>query len=162
MLAFATEIMDAVTLPIIMFSPLTRAETPPFLAGGALDIGGGIVELQHVGLSLGAFIAGSLICDQLGNCTGRIRRVWLLTTNILQTALVFVAAALHNHTGHVNDEPMNLGIIALLTFASGAKVRTFRGHLPLIWCFLKLQDMFGIQAIPCSPIPSQHYSSIIK
>lgn len=126
MIAFATGIMDAVTFPDYHVFASNQTGNTALLAVGALDIGGGIIKLQHVGLSLGAFVAGGLICGQLGNLIGCMRRVWLLATNVLQTALVFAAAASHTHTDHVNDESINLGIITLLAFASGAQVASAR------------------------------------
>ena len=153
MLAFATGIMDAVTFPDYHVFASNQTGNTALLAVGALDIGSGLVNLQHVGLSLGAFIAGGLISGQLGNWIGCMRRVWLLASNVLQTALVFVAAALHDHTDHVNDELMNLGIIVLLAFASGAQVCPSWGHLPWIWCFIKLRDMIWHPGRPLFPHP---------
>lgn len=133
MIAFATGIMDAVTFPDYHVFASNQTGNTVLLAVGALDIGGGIVDLRHVGLSLGAFIAGGLICGQLGNLIGRMSRVWLLTTNVIQTALVFAAAALHTHIDHVKDESINMGIIALLAFATGAQVALARTvHIPEI------------------------------
>lgn len=131
MFAFGTGIMDAVTFPDYHGFASNQTGNTALLAIGALDIGGGIVKLQHVGLSLGAFVAGGLICGQLGNLIGCISRIWLLATNIMQTALVFAAAVLHTYTDHVSDESINLVIITLLAFASGAQVASARtGQVP--------------------------------
>ena len=131
MLAFATGIMDAVTFPDYHVFASNQTGNTVLLAVGALDIGGGIVKMRNVGVSLGTFVAGGLVCGQLGNSIGCMRRIWLLTTNIFQTALVFVAAILHMSTDQGTNESMNLGIITLLAFASGAQVASARTvHIP--------------------------------
>ncbi|MCJ1478610.1 hypothetical protein MMC13_007291 [Lambiella insularis] len=154
-IAFATGIMDAVTFPDYHVFASNQTGNTALLAVGALGIGQGIVDLRHVGLSLGAFVAGGLICCQLGNSIGCMSRVWLLTTNVFQTALVFAAAALRTYTDDVNDEPLNMSIIMLLAFASGAQVASARSvHIPEITTamvtsayidFLIDPDIFKIQ-----------------
>ena len=122
MLALATGIMDAITFPDYHVFASNQTGNTALLAVCALKIGGGLIDIRHVGVSLGAFLAGGLICGQLGDQFGRMRRSWLLATNILQTALVFIAAALHTHTDHTRDDSKGLAIITLLAFASGAQV----------------------------------------
>jgi len=122
MISFATGIMNAVTFSDYHLFAFNQTGNTALLAVGALGIEGGMGKLQHVGLSLETFVAGGLMCCQLWNSIGCMSRVWLLTTNVFQTALVLAAAALHTHTDHVKDESINLGIITLLAFASGAQV----------------------------------------
>ena len=128
-LAIATGIMDAITFPDYHVFVSNQTGNTALLAVGALSIGGGIVDLRHVGLSLGAFVAGGLVCGQLGNRIGRLSRIWLLVTHIFQTALVFAAAGLDSRTHTIDDmstSSVDLGIIALLAFASGAQVASAR------------------------------------
>ncbi|MCJ1300982.1 hypothetical protein MMC08_003781 [Hypocenomyce scalaris] len=125
-LAFATGIMDVVTFPDYRVFASNQTGNTALLAIGALNIGGGIVRLQHVGMSLGFFMAGGLVIGQLGNVFGSKRRIWLLVSNMVQTALVFAAAALHTHTDYAPNETTDLVIIALLAFASGGQVAMAR------------------------------------
>ncbi|MCJ1236878.1 hypothetical protein MMC14_004860 [Varicellaria rhodocarpa] len=133
MLAFATGIMDVITFPDYHVFASNQTGNTALLAVCALNIGGGLIDIRHVGVSLGVFLAGGLICGQLGDQFGRMRRSWLLATNLLQTALVFTAAALHTHTDHTRDGSKDLAIITLLAFASGAQVAFARTvHIPEI------------------------------
>ena len=127
-IAFATGIMDAVTFPDYHVFASNQTGNTALLAVGALGLGDGIVALRDVGLSLGAFVAGGLICGQIGNSAGPMRRAWLLASNFVQTALVFTAAALHTRA---ESASVDLGIIAVLAFASGAQVASARTvHVP--------------------------------
>lgn len=133
-LALATGIMDAVTFPDYHVFASNQTGNTALLAVGALNIGGGIVDLKHVGVSLGTFVGGGLLFGQLGNLCGSEKRYWLFFTNLFQTALVFAAAGMHTHTdGAGTSTSFDLGIIALLAFASGAQVALARSvHIPEI------------------------------
>lgn len=126
MVAFATGIMDVVTFPEYHVFASNQTGNTALLAIGALRIGGGIISLPHVGTSLGLFAAGGLISGQLGNLFGRTRRLWLFATNLIQTALIFIAAGLRQRSSHKPSIAQDLGIIALLAFASGAQVAVAR------------------------------------
>lgn len=126
MLAFATGIMDVVTFPDYHVFVSNQTGNSALLAVGALGLGGDLISLPHVGTSLGVFAAGGLISGQLGNVFGRKRRLWLFVTNLIQTALVFTAAGLRQRASHKPSMALNLGIIALLAFASGAQVAVAR------------------------------------
>ncbi|MCJ1404957.1 hypothetical protein MMC11_008183 [Xylographa trunciseda] len=131
MLAFATGIMDVVTFPDYRVFASNQTGNTALLAVGALGIGGDIISLQHVGVSLGFFAAGGLLSGQLGNLFGCQRRSWLFVTNLVQTALVFGAAVLHAHTDQRPNEAMDLVIIGLLASASGGQVAVARTvHIP--------------------------------
>lgn len=132
-LALATGVMDAITFPDFHVFASNQTGNTALLAVGALGIGGGIISLAHVGVSLGVFVLGGLLCGQLGNLAGCERRLWLLATNVLQTALVLAAAALHKNAVQAAGPSTSLGIIALLAFASGAQVASARTvHIPEI------------------------------
>ena len=131
MLAFATGIMDVVTFPDYHVFASNQTGNTALLAVGALSIGGSIISLQHVGVSLGFFAAGGLVSGQLGNLFGCQRRSWLIATNVVQTALGFGAAVLHAHTDKSPNEATDLVIIGLLAFASGGQVAMARTvHVP--------------------------------
>ena len=70
MLAFATGIMDVVTVPEYHVFASNQTGNTALLAVGALGIGGDVISLQHVGASLGFFAAGGLVSGQLGNLVG--------------------------------------------------------------------------------------------
>lgn len=93
-LALATGIMDATTFSEYHVFVSNQTGNTALLAIGALDIGGSIVKLPNVGVSLGVFIAGGFILGQIGNALGPRRRIWLIATNLFQTALIGVATAL--------------------------------------------------------------------
>lgn len=76
----------------------------------------------NVAVSLGMFIAGSAIFGHLGNWFGQKRRLWLVLTNIMQTALVYAAAALRFWGSDQTKGPIALGVIALLSFACGGQI----------------------------------------
>ncbi|MCJ1226680.1 hypothetical protein MMC12_003333 [Toensbergia leucococca] len=122
MLAFATGILDVITFPEYHVFASNQTGNTALLAVGALGIGGGIVSLPHCAVSLSAFVAGGTLCGQLGNRIGCRKRIWLLSTNVFQTLFVLAAACLHMRTDHVPNKSLDLGIIALLAFASGGQV----------------------------------------
>ncbi|MCJ1315233.1 hypothetical protein MMC15_000549 [Xylographa vitiligo] len=123
--------MDVVTFPDYHVFASNQTGNTALLAVGALSIGGSIISLQHVGVSLGFFAAGGLVSGQLGNLFGCQRRSWLIATNVVQTALGFGAAVLHAHTDKSPNEATDLVIIGLLAFASGGQVAMARTvHVP--------------------------------
>ncbi|KAJ6126399.1 hypothetical protein N7523_002011 [Penicillium sp. IBT 18751x] len=93
-LALATGIMDATTFPDYHVFVSNQTGNTALLAVGALRIGGDLVKLQNVGISLGLFIASGMILGQLDNSLGPRRRLWLVITNMLQTSLACVATGL--------------------------------------------------------------------
>ncbi|CAD6591222.1 MAG: hypothetical protein ASARMPREDX12_005069 [Alectoria sarmentosa] len=126
MLAFATGIMDVVTFPQYHVFASNQTGNTALLAVGALGLGSNLISLPYVGTSLGLFAAGGLISGQLGNVLGRKRRLWLFLTNFIQTTLIGIAAGLRQHSHHKRSISLDLGIIALLAFASGAQVAVAR------------------------------------
>ncbi|MCJ1431984.1 hypothetical protein MMC27_001340 [Xylographa pallens] len=123
--------MDVITFPDYHVFASNQTGNTALLAVGALGIGGNIISLQHVAVSLGFFAAGGLISGQLGNLFGCQRRSWLFITNMAQTALVFGAAVLYAHTDKNPNEATDLVIIGLLACASGGQVAMARTvHIP--------------------------------
>ncbi|KAL4890836.1 hypothetical protein BDV59DRAFT_183753 [Aspergillus ambiguus] len=78
-------------------------------------------------MSLGMFIAGGLIMGQLGNIFGGRRRIWLLLSSFIQTALVFAGLIIQCTVPVRQDGPAALGVIACLAFSSGGQVAMGRG-----------------------------------
>lgn len=125
-LALATGIMDATTFSDYRVFVSNQTGNTALLAVGALHVGGSIVSLSNVGVSLGLFIAGGFILGQLGNLLGPKRRLWLIATNLFQTALVAAATALRWRYPTGDGTPGALGVIALLAFASGGQIAVAR------------------------------------
>ena len=72
------------------------------------------------------FVSGSLVTGQVANMVGARRRLWLLVTHIIQTAMTFGAAAIQFSYGVQSKGPSVLGAIGLLAFSSGAQVASMR------------------------------------
>ncbi len=126
-LAFATGIQDATTFPDYHCFASNQTGNTVLLAVGAVGLGGEVFQLSNIGLSLGTFIAGGWALGQLGNVVGCRRRLWLLLSSTVQTAMVFAAAALQYRDGvDVTAGPTTLGVIALLAFSSGSQVAMAR------------------------------------
>lgn len=132
-LAFAAGINDATTFPDYRIFVSNQTGNTALLAIGTLGIGRESVDLPNVALSLSLFIAAGLIFGQVGDRLGRRRKAWLLTTNILQTALMFAAAALRKWLPEEHEGPHAWAVIVLLAFASGGQVAMARTvNLPQI------------------------------
>jgi uncharacterized membrane protein YoaK (UPF0700 family) len=125
-LALAAGINDATTFPDYRVFASNQTGNTALLAVGALGIGGKLLDLRYVGFSLGMFVLGGYIFGQLGDRFGRKRRAWLLFTNVLQTLLVYTAAALRMWVAKSNTRPPSWSVISLLAFASGGQVAMAR------------------------------------
>lgn len=126
-LALAAGINDATTFPDYRVFASNQTGNTALLAVGALGlVDREAVDLNDVAVSLGLFILGGSSFGQLGHAVGRTRRWWLLFTNILQTLLVFAAAALRKWVDSDRHSPARYAVIALLAFASGAQVAMAR------------------------------------
>lgn len=125
-LALATGIMDAATFSDYHVFVSNQTGNTALLAVGALGVGGSMVKLSNVGVSLGVFIAGGFILGQMGNVLGPKRRLWLIATNLFQTALVAAATALRWRYPTADGTPGALGVLALLAFASGGQIAVAR------------------------------------
>jgi uncharacterized membrane protein YoaK (UPF0700 family) len=78
--------------------------------------------LPNIGVALALFLAGGCLTGQLSHHAGPRRRLWLVATNALQTALVVGAAAVQYAYGVRLDHPSTLAVLAMLAFASGSQV----------------------------------------
>ncbi len=125
-LALAAGIKDAASFPDYHVFASTQTGNTALLAVGALGLGGQTLDLRNVGFSLGAFILGGWSLGQLGDQWGRERRGWLLATNIVQTCIVFVAAALRKWVARSDAKLPAWSVISLLAFASGGQVAMTR------------------------------------
>lgn len=125
-LALATGIMDAATFSDYHVFVSNQTGNTALLAVGALGVGGPMVKLSNVAVSLGAFVGGGFILGQIGNILGPRRRLWLIATSFFQTVLVAVATGLRWRYPTEDGTPGALGVLALLAFASGGQIAVAR------------------------------------
>ena len=125
-LALATGIVDATVFPDYRIFASNQTGNTALLAVGAIGLGAQIIDLSNVGFSLGMFILGGYCLGQLGDACGRKRRAWLLATNIIQTLMVFAAAAVRKWLPGSDIRPLAWIVISLVAFASGGQVAMAR------------------------------------
>lgn len=125
-LAFATGIQDATSFPDYGCFASNQTGNTILLALGAAGTGRSAFHLSNVGVSLGTFILGGMLLGQVGNLCGCKRRLWLIVSSALQSAIVFAAVALQYRCGVSETGSIALWAIALLGFASGAQVAMAR------------------------------------
>lgn len=122
LLAFATGILDATTFAVYSVFVSKQTGNTISIALSALESQAVAQTEQNVAISLAMFFAGAAAFGQLGNLLGPKRRLWLLLTNTIQTALVYAATALRFWGSGDSRGPFALGVIALLSFASGGQI----------------------------------------
>jgi uncharacterized membrane protein YoaK (UPF0700 family) len=122
LLSFATGIQDAASWTAYGCFASNQTGNMLFIAIGAANLEGSSYSLSHVGMSLGAFLAGGLVMGQIGNFFGVRKRLWLISSSALQTALVYAAAAIEYSLPTHRNGPAVLAGIFLLAFSSGAQV----------------------------------------
>jgi uncharacterized membrane protein YoaK (UPF0700 family) len=76
----------------------------------------------NIGAALGFFLLGGWITGQISHIAGPRMRLWLVCCNLIQTALVFAAAALQYIYGVHYKGTVAVAVIGLLAFASGSQV----------------------------------------
>ena len=126
LLTFTTGMQDAASFPDFHCFASNQTGNTVLLGSVAAGIIGDWVPLPNIGISLALFLAGALIMGQVGNIVGRRRRLWLLLSSILQTAMVFAASALQHYKGEQLRGPVAQGGIALLAYSAGAQVAMSR------------------------------------
>ncbi|KAK5112556.1 hypothetical protein LTR85_011248 [Meristemomyces frigidus] len=77
---------------------------------------------RNVAVSIAAFIFGAAAFGHIARCMRQRRRAWLLVSNLLQTLMLFAAAAVRYWAPRTTSGPAALVTIALLSFASGGQV----------------------------------------
>ncbi|GKZ39101.1 hypothetical protein AbraIFM66950_011859 [Aspergillus brasiliensis] len=129
LLSFAIGIQDAAAWKDYGCFASNQTGNMLFLAiGGAGLASNDDFDFTYVGMSLGCFVAGGLVMGQFANYLGVVRmRWWLLFSSLLQTAMVFAAAAIMAYTGPVKQQQTGNDAAALVTlfllaFSSGAQV----------------------------------------
>ncbi|KAI0008888.1 hypothetical protein F4779DRAFT_584903 [Xylariaceae sp. FL0662B] len=76
----------------------------------------------NIGAALGFFLVGNWVTGQIGHVVGPTQRLWLICCNLVQTCLVFAAAAVQYQHGVTAADREAVLVVALLAFASGSQV----------------------------------------
>lgn len=126
-LAFATGIQDAVTFPDYSVFASNQTGNTIFLAVGAAGTFNESFSFSNIGFALGFFVLGGLIMGQVGNAVGPRRRGWILFSNVIQTALVWAAAAVQYWVPYHLQGVQAWVVLSLLAFAAGGQVAMARG-----------------------------------
>lgn len=125
-LTFAVGVTDAATFTDFHTFVSNQTGSTVFLAVGALGIVKDVINLNHVGLSLGGFLSGCLISGQMANRFGHKKRAWLITTNFFQTLMMYIAAALRRWYVQTVKDPRAYAVIFLLAFGAGSQISMAR------------------------------------
>lgn len=86
------------------------------------QLNGEMFFTASIGAALGFFLAGGWITGQLSHIIGPRNRLWLVTCNFLQAAMVFGAGAIQHVYGIDLEGRRTIAVLALLAFASGSQV----------------------------------------
>lgn len=124
LLTFCTGIQDAISFPDYHCFASNQTGNTVFLAVSVVvpEFNGDMFYTANIGVALGLFLAGGYLTGQLSHIVGPRLRIWLVLCNLMQTAMVFAAAALQLRYGVRHTGPRDLLVIALLAFASGSQV----------------------------------------
>ncbi|EMC96898.1 hypothetical protein BAUCODRAFT_32643 [Baudoinia panamericana UAMH 10762] len=125
LLTFSTGIQDAICFPDFHGFASNQTGNTVLLAVG-LAGNSGVFNLTNIGLSLAAFIAGAIFTGQIGNPIGGTRRWWQFLVNIIQTAMIFGAAAIQHLHGVREIGPWPHFALGLLAASSGSQVASAR------------------------------------
>ena len=123
-LTFCTGMQDAATYPDYHCFASNQTGNTVLLVLCAIvpGVARSVFAVPNISLSLAFFLFGAFATGQIGNRVDCRRRLWILTTNLLQTAMVFAAAALQFRVKG-DESPIIAGaIVALLACASGSQV----------------------------------------
>lgn len=126
LLAFATGVQDAVSFPDYRCFASNQTGNTVLFAVGALDLKPSLFAIPNIACSLALFVTGVLVTAHAGNFAGSNTRWYLILQNLLQTILVFIAAAIQYILPIEETGPAALGVIALLALSAGMQVGTVR------------------------------------
>lgn len=150
LLSFATGIQDAAAWTDFGCFMSNQTGNALFLTIGAAQLEDMAYSLPHMGMSLGAFIAGGWTVGQTGNYIGVRKRLWLVTSNALQTMLIYAGAAIQYSFPVSQNSPAALGTIFALAFSSGAQVALGRSlKITDITTAMATAAFIDVAADPC-------------
>lgn len=124
LLTFTTGLQDAISFPDYHCFASNQTGNTVFLAVALIvpEFNGDMFFTPNIGVALGCFLAGGYLTGQLGHIVGPRQRLFLFLCNLIQTAMVFAAAALQRRFGVHQTSVMDLVALGLLAFASGSQV----------------------------------------
>jgi uncharacterized membrane protein YoaK (UPF0700 family) len=134
-LGFATGLEDATTFPDFFCYTSNQTGNTISLSIGAAGLHPGAnFYLANIGFSLSLFIVGCWAMGQTGNYVGSTRRLWVLVSSLIQTAMVFAAGWVLNSVPNLTaqlleypSQPFTWSALALLAFSAGGQVAMARG-----------------------------------
>ena len=123
-LTFCTGIQDATTFPDYHCFASNQTGNTVMLAMAVVlpEVTGELFITKNIGVALGFFLAAGWITGQMGHFVGPRSRLWIVFCNLIQSILVFIAAAIQYAYGVELEGPRTLVVIALLAFAAGSQV----------------------------------------
>jgi len=122
-LTFCTGIQDATTFPDYHCFASNQTGNTVMLAMAIClpEVTGEIFATQNIGVALGFFLAAGWMTGQLGHLVGPRSRLWIVFCNLMQTLLVFIAAAIQYAYGVDLESTRTVVVIGLLAFAAGSQ-----------------------------------------
>ena len=123
-LTFCTGIQDATTFPDYHCFASNQTGNTVMLAMAVLlpEITGELFVTQNIGIAFGFFLVAGWITGQVGHVVGPRSRLWIVFCNLVQSLLVFFAAAIQYTYGVELESPRTMVVIGLLAFAAGSQV----------------------------------------
>ncbi|KAL1970416.1 hypothetical protein VTN77DRAFT_5577 [Rasamsonia byssochlamydoides] len=125
-LSFATGIQDAASYPDYRCFAANQTGNTVFLAISVAGLAQGVYSFSNIVTSLCLFIGGGLVLGQMGNYFGVRKRIWLVTSNLLQTVMVLAAMIIQYLAPIRRDGPASTAVLGLLAFSSGGQVAMSR------------------------------------
>lgn len=123
-LTFCTGIQDATTFPDYHCFASNQTGNTVMLAMAVLlpDVTYELFVTENIGVALTLFLIGVWATGQLGHIVGVRSRLWIIFCNLIQTILVFIAAAIQHFYGVELRGTRTLIIVGLLALAAGSQV----------------------------------------
>ncbi|KAL1842359.1 hypothetical protein VTJ49DRAFT_5424 [Mycothermus thermophilus] len=130
-LTFCIGLQDAVSFPDFHCFASNQTGNTVFLVLAIVlpEADGDMFVTANIGVALGFFLLAAMLTGQLGHRVGPRRRGWLILCNLIQTCLVFAAAAMQHiqHRRHPwppegKTSAATLWAIGLLASAAGGQV----------------------------------------
>ncbi|KAJ6783557.1 hypothetical protein PWT90_07711 [Aphanocladium album] len=123
-LTFCTGIQDATTFPDYHCFASNQTGNTVFLCLAIVlpQFNGDMFITPNIGMALGLFLGAGWLTGQLSHIVGPRKRWWLILCNLIQTILVFGAAAVQYKYGVKDRGSSALAVIGLLASASGSQV----------------------------------------
>ncbi|KAI1352996.1 hypothetical protein F5Y01DRAFT_278419 [Xylaria sp. FL0043] len=123
-LTFCTGIQDAISFPEYHCFASNQTGNTVFLVLALVLpwLDGDNFYVSNIGAALGFFLLGGWLTGQVSHVVGPRMRLWLVCCNLLQTLLIFAAAALQLRYGVIPQGKVAVAVVGLLAFASGSQV----------------------------------------